>query len=204
MAKSEAAAKNASGSIDSVDDDTAPKAEDPRRKILTFLVGEFKRQCLGVDLFYAPGDGYRDEPIRTWTYENDAEFFGSLEDSSNIVKLASLILEIAEGEADAKDAGRHRFYVRTHQRVGARHTMSFSLSPAYCGEYKETPMPKNEGKKPGADSSALDPRKQLLASMAAHLATSVIADPSEKATSPDAIAEISVDLAEAILQRVGL
>jgi hypothetical protein len=53
-------------------------------------------------------------------------------------------------------------------------------------------------------SAPLDPRKQLLASMAAHLAASVLLEPSEKATSPEAIAEISVSVAEAILQRVGL
>jgi hypothetical protein len=178
----------------------ATSAEDLCRKVHAFLVSEFKRQCLRVDLFYSPGDGYRDEVIRTWTHEDDAEaeFFGNLE------KLAALIVEIAEGEVDAKPASRPRFFVRTHHRVGARHMLSFALSPTYYGEDKETPMSKNEGKKVVADSSALDPRKQLLASMAAHLATSVLADPSEKATSPAAIAEISVDLAEAILQRVGL
>lgn len=176
--------------------------EDHCHKILTFLVSEFKRQCLGVDLFYSPGDGYRDEPIRTWTYENDAEFLG--DDPPNLEKLAALIVEIAEGETDAKPVGRHRFFVRTHLRVGARHMMSFVLSPAHFGEYKETPVSKNDGKKTGADSSALDPRKQLLAGMAAHLAASVLLEPSENATSPDAIAEISVNVAEAILKRVGL
>jgi hypothetical protein len=63
-------------------------------------------------------------------------------------------------------------------------------------------MTKNEDKNKAA--VPLDPRKQLLAGMAAHLAASILLEPSEKATSPDAIAEISVDLAEAILQRAGL
>jgi hypothetical protein len=183
----------------------ATSAEDLCRKVHAFLVGEFKRQCLGVDFFYSPGDGYRDEIIRSWTCENDAEFFGDAEGSPNLVKLAAQIVEIAEGEADAKAAGRHRFFVRTHQHLGARHMMSFALSPAYTGEYKETPMSKNDGKKAGADSAAaLDPRKQLLAGMAAHLAASVLLEGSENTTSPDAIAEISVDVAEAILKRVGL
>jgi hypothetical protein len=53
-------------------------------------------------------------------------------------------------------------------------------------------------------SALLDPRKQLLANMAAHLAASVLLEPSEKATSPEAIAEISVSIAEAILQKVDL
>jgi len=194
----------ASAAADDVVMCKATSAEDLCRKILAFLVSEFKRQCLGVDLFYAPGDGYRDEIIRTWTCENDDEFFGDAEDSPNLVKLAALIVEIAEGEADPKPAGRHRFFVRTHQRLGARHMMSFAVAPAYFGEDKETPMPKNEGKKTGTDSSALDPRKQLLAGVAAHLAASVLLEPSENATSPDAIAEISVNIAEAILKRVGL
>jgi len=47
-------------------------------------------------------------------------------------------------------------------------------------------------------------RKQLLAQVAAHVAASVVSAPSKKVTTPDAIAEIAVDVAEAILQRVGL
>lgn len=50
----------------------------------------------------------------------------------------------------------------------------------------------------------VDPRKHLLASVAAHIAASVVSAPSKKATSPEAIAEISVDIAEAILRRAGL
>lgn len=63
----------------------------------------------------------------------------------------------------------------------------------------DSPLP--EGRKP---SASLDARKCLLAEVAAHVAASVVVSPSEGATSPAAIAEISVDVAEAILQRVGL
>jgi hypothetical protein len=46
--------------------------------------------------------------------------------------------------------------------------------------------------------------RRLLASMAAHVAASVVSAPSKRATSPEAIAEIAVDIAEAILRRVHL
>jgi hypothetical protein len=52
--------------------------------------------------------------------------------------------------------------------------------------------------------TALNTRKYLLAKVAAHVAGSVMAAPSQDATSAAAVAEISVDVAEAILQRVGL
>jgi len=54
------------------------------------------------------------------------------------------------------------------------------------------------------DADGGDERKRLLARVAAHVAASVVLAPSKKVTSPEAIAEISVDVAEAILRRVGL
>jgi len=65
---------------------------------------------------------------------------------------------------------------------------------------KKTPSDDGESD----ESTSLDPRKHLLASVAAHIAASVVVAPSKKATSPEAIAEISVDIAEAILQKAGL
>lgn len=47
-------------------------------------------------------------------------------------------------------------------------------------------------------------RKQLLANMASRIVGTVMADPSPKTDSPEALAEVAVDIAEAILQRVGL
>lgn len=176
--------------------------EDLHRKILKFLVGEFarkeSRQCSSVDLFYAPGGGYRDEIIRTWTREDDSESFEDL----SVERLASTILEIAEGEADAKAAGMHRFVVLTHQHRGGRQMMSFALSPMYFGDESDS----SKGKKTdveGGMPSSLDPRKQLLAHVAARVAAAVVTTPRQKA-SREAIAEMSIDLAEMILQRVGL
>jgi len=47
-------------------------------------------------------------------------------------------------------------------------------------------------------------RKQLLANMASRIVASVMQDPSPSTTSPEAFAEVAVDIAEAILQKVGL
>ena len=47
-------------------------------------------------------------------------------------------------------------------------------------------------------------RKQLLAHMASRIVPTVMQDPGPTVTSPDAIAEVCVDIAEAILQKVGL
>ena len=47
-------------------------------------------------------------------------------------------------------------------------------------------------------------RKQLLAHMASRIAMCVMQDPNPSTNSPEAIAEVSVDIAEAILQKIGL
>jgi len=207
------AANNEPLRVDDREAREAVSSEEPLHKILAFLVGEFarkeSRQCTGIDLLYAPGHGYRDECIREWTREDDTEFFDG---RPNIERLALLILEIAEDEVDAKDIGRHRFVVRTRQYLGHRQTMSFSLSPADVGnsdKEKEDQMTKSKDKKindneNGDGTGDTRARKQLLARVAAHVAGSVVAAPSKRATSSEAIAEISVDIAEAILQRVGL
>jgi hypothetical protein len=66
----------------------------------------------------------------------------------------------------------------------------------------------DDDKKIDSDAAADDirdeKRKRLLARVAGYVAASVVAAPSKKSTSPAAIAEISVDIAEAILARVGL
>jgi len=106
-------------------------------KIVAFLAGEFarkdNRQCTHVDLLFRPGSGYRDETIRQWVRAGeDAELF-DLEQFANVEKLAKMILDIAEQEADAKAPGRHHFVVRTTQYLGARMVHSFSLSPSHGG-----------------------------------------------------------------------
>lgn len=108
--------------------------EELRGKVLAFLAGEFARkdlrQCIGVDLLFSPGNGFRDEDIRKWVRADDPEMF---ENFANVEKLVASILEIAESEADAKPPGKHRFVVRTNQHGTGRALHSFALSPAYSG-----------------------------------------------------------------------
>jgi len=110
-------------------------------KILGFLMAEWarkeNRQLVGVDLLYAPGQGFRDEEIRRWEREDEPDFFAEY---VNIEKLVSTIIAIAESEADAKPPGKHRFIVRTRQHMGSKPTMSFALYPSFHGSGDETAM----------------------------------------------------------------
>lgn len=103
-------------------------------KILGFLMGEWarkdNRQLTRVDLLYAPGGGFRDEEVRSWVRSDQPELFAEF---VNIEKLVAQIVEIAEGEADAKPQGKHRFVVRCLQHAGSRPSLSFALSPSYTG-----------------------------------------------------------------------
>jgi hypothetical protein len=115
-------------------------------KVLAFLAGEFARkelrQCVGVDLLYAPGNGFRDEEIRKWSRTDEPDLFENL---IHVEKLVSSIVEIAEGEADAKPPGKHRFVIRTHQHGGGRATHSFALSPGYSGSDEMALVPGSGG-----------------------------------------------------------
>lgn len=55
-----------------------------------------------------------------------------------------------------------------------------------------------------AKATKLDERKQLLARVAGSVAAGVMASPSESAASADGVAAIAVDIAEAILQKIGV
>lgn len=115
-------------------------------KILGFLMAEWarkeNRQLTGVDLLYAPGNGFKDEEVRKWIRSDEPELFAEF---VNVEKLVAQILEIAEGEADAKPPGKHRFIVRTHQHMGGRATMSFPLSPSYRGSEDSALVPSGGG-----------------------------------------------------------
>ena len=104
------------------------------QKIFGFLTAEWarreNRQLTEVHLVYAPGGGFRDEPIRKWVRADEPEFFAEI---VNVEKLVTAILEIAEGEVDAKPAGKHRFVIRTQQHLGERANMSFALQPSFHG-----------------------------------------------------------------------
>lgn len=136
-------------------------------KILGFLAGEFARkegrQCVGVDLLYAPGNGFRDDEIRKWVRGDEPELFDVPGNFVHVEKFVSTILEIAEGEADAKPAGRHRFVVRTHQHLGGRATMSFALSPRFSGgEETSLSVPGGGGGRSDASGVLMNHAGQLL------------------------------------------
>jgi hypothetical protein len=135
-------------------------------KILGFLMAEWarkeNRQLVGVDLLYAPGQGFRDEEIRRWERADEPDFFAEF---VNVEKLVSLIIEIAEGEADAKAPGKHRFIVRTRQHMGSKPTLSFALYPGYSGSSDETALTTHGGG--GGGSAGRD--QQVIASHAGQL-----------------------------------
>lgn len=127
-------------------------ADNPElhQKIFGFLTTEWarkeNRQLTEVHLVYAPGGGFRDEPIRKWVRADEPEFFAEI---VNVEKLVTSILEIAEGEVDAKPSGKHRFVIRTQQHLGERANMSFALQPSFHGT-DETAMMANGGGGGGA------------------------------------------------------
>ena len=103
-------------------------------KILGFFMAEWarkdNRQLTSVELFYSPGQGFKDEKIRDWVRADEPELFSEF---ANVETLVKQIIDIAEGEVDAKPAGKHRFFVRTLQFMGGRATHSFAMSPSYRG-----------------------------------------------------------------------
>jgi len=95
------------------------------------LARKDNRRCVRVALFYAPGDGFRNEEIRAWVREDEPELFDTF---VRVETLVSSIIEIAECEADCRSRGKQRFIVRTHQHLGGLAILSFVLSPTYNGE----------------------------------------------------------------------
>ena len=116
------------------------------QRIFQFLMAEWNRkdnrQLEEVHLVYAPGNGFAHEPIRRWVRTDEPELFVEI---ANVEKLVMQILEFAEGEADAKPAGKHRFVIRTKQTMGERATMSFALAPTYKGEGDDEALIVNGG-----------------------------------------------------------
>lgn len=103
-------------------------------KLLTFLMAEWarkeNRQLTSVELAYRPGGGFKDETIRKWVRADEPELFSEF---VNIEKLVTQVLDIANGEVEAKPAGKHCFVLRTHQAMGERAMFSFSMSPTFRG-----------------------------------------------------------------------
>lgn len=117
-------------------------------KIMTFLNGEFARgegrQCDAVDLDFEPGNGFRPENIRKWVRADaiNSEFFDNF---AKLEELVTSIIDIAEGEVNAKPAGKHCFVIRTHQHLGNRAKMSFALQPQYNGSDETALVPNGGG-----------------------------------------------------------
>jgi hypothetical protein len=124
-------------------------------KMMAFLMGEFARkdgrQCVRIDLLYAPGNGFREEDIRKWVRADQPELFDGF---ANIEQLVSQIIEIATGEVDAKPAGKHRFVLKTLQHHNDRATFSFALQPGYSGS-EEVALTVGAGPGGRGDNTAL-------------------------------------------------
>ena len=110
-------------------------ADDPQalhQELVAFLAAQLAnkdlRQCTALVLFFAPGSGWRDDPIRTWDRKSNPEKFelGALDE------VAKEILAVAEGDVNARQPGKHRYFVRSEQ-VSGRELHAFALSPAYNG-----------------------------------------------------------------------
>lgn len=171
--------------------------QERRDKLFAFLVTEMSRkehrQCVQVELLFAPGVGFRDEPIHAWYREENPKLF---EDLSEVEPLVSAIFQIANDEIACKEAGKYRFAVRTHQHLGSKPAFSFSLSPAAKDE--DAPVIDKRGGPP-----APDPRACLLVRVAGNVAAGLV-QKSDLSASPDAVATVAVNIAEAILRKAGL
>jgi hypothetical protein len=125
-------------------------------KILGFLMGEWarkdNRQLTEVHLLYSPGSGFKDEEVRKWNRADEPELFAEF---VNVEKLVQQIVEIAEGEADAKPPGKHRFILRTLQHMGGRASLSFALSPSFRGGDDLAVMPGGGGGGGGRDQGVI-------------------------------------------------
>lgn len=102
--------------------------ETLRGRLLDFLAVEWarkaNRQLSAVELLFVPGAGIRDEKIHSWLRADEPEFFAEF---TNVEKLITQLIKIAECAARAKPPGKHRFVVRTLQHLGGRASHSFPL-----------------------------------------------------------------------------
>lgn len=182
---------------------TDREREDQQRrhdKLFTFLITEMPRkehrQCVQVELLYAPGDGLKMETLHAWRREDDSKMF---EDLSGIEPLVSAIFQVANDALACKDVGKHRFIVRTHQHLGVKPTHLFCLCTPYkADELRAADRPVDRRIDPQ------DPRACLLVRVAGSVSVGLLQRPDGLTNTPQAIAEVSVEVAEAILQKAGL
>ena len=119
-------------------------SDDNHTKVLAFLAGELAREghqmCVKIELEYTPKQGFRREPIKSWTPAADAQYFEKDPESgstnhAHLADLAGSVIDLAESHADSYGEGKHRFVLRTTQHLGARATCAFVCLPGYgCGD----------------------------------------------------------------------
>jgi hypothetical protein len=177
-------------------------AEELYGEILAFLTRnlalEERRQCTSIVLFFVAGKGFRDEQLCKWIRDDEPEMFT---DFVNAERIASTILEIAEGEAEGMSSGKQRFVVMARQPMGGRETYAFDLSPiSYNDVYGSDLDPDVDRVNDGRH----DPRKRLLARVAGNIASGIVGVPSKSTSTGTSIAAVAVDIAEEILTRAGL
>ena len=101
-------------------------------KLRAFLAEQLARKdgrrCMTIELFYAHGEDYRDEEIRSWTRDEYPEIF---EDLAKIEQIASAIIEVAKDHSNSIESASRRYVLRTIQYFGGRQLCSFKLPP--CG-----------------------------------------------------------------------
>jgi hypothetical protein len=104
---------------------------EPHQKILNFLTSEVARRDVErsviLELMFSPGRGFKDERVREWTRQDNPELF----ELDKLPGLVTTMIEIAEGVAEEKSAGRCRFFVRSTQFMRGRQFVSFSLESAF-------------------------------------------------------------------------
>lgn len=79
-----------------------------------------------IELFYAHGEDYRDEGVRSWTRDEYPEIF---EDLAKIEQIVSAIIEVAKEHSDSIESASRRYVLRTIQYFGGRQLCDFKLAP---------------------------------------------------------------------------
>lgn len=105
---------------------------DLHAKILTFLRGELAltghQVMVALELELAPQiQGVRAQQLKKWVRESQPEVF---EGGMETEKLVSQIIQLADDDVETQAPGKYRYIVRTHQHLGERSTLPFSLSPS--------------------------------------------------------------------------
>lgn len=117
-------------------------AHEPYGVLLAFISAEFVRkggrQCIGVDLNFCPGDGYRDELLRRWDREDEPDLFNANSPWTWIEDFVEQILEIAEDHVKEVPGHGRDFIMRVRHHLGGRALTSFTLPPTPARETRRS------------------------------------------------------------------